>query len=156
MQPNPTTDERFWSRVAITPGCWLWLGGRNNSGYGSFTVSTHHREAAHRYAYRTLVGPIPDGLDLDHVRARGCAHRHCVNPDHLQPVDRRTNALRGDGFSAVHASKTACAHGHPFTPENTYVYLGRKYPRRTCRVCLREWGLARNARRKAARRGKAA
>lgn len=89
---------------------------------------------AHRIVYREVVGPIPAGLVLDHVKARGCTWRDCINPAHLEPVTNRVNTLRGESFAAVNAAKEACDHGHPFDLLNTY------YPpdgRRQCRTCNR-------------------
>ena len=51
---------------------------------------------AHRYVYELFRGPIPDGHVLDHVKKKGCKHRDCVNPDHLEPVTQQENTLRGD------------------------------------------------------------
>ncbi len=86
---------------------------------------------AHRFAYELLVGPIPDGLVIDHL----CRVRHCVNPAHMEPVTRWENTLRGGSFSAVAARQTHCVNGHPFDEENTHV--DRRGFRR-CRACNRE------------------
>src|SRR5690349_9784178 len=87
-------------------------------------------EARHRVAYERLVGPIPDGLALDHL----CRVRHCINPDHLEPVTWRENILRGASEVARLAARTACSKGHEFTPENTRINNGA----RACRRCDRE------------------
>ena len=77
-----------------------------------------------------LRGPIPDGLQLDHL----CRNRKCVRPDHLDAVTGRENVLRGATVAAYHASLTHCPAGHPFDEKNTYVYS--KQPRtRRCRAC---------------------
>lgn len=113
--------ERFMSFVeAQEDGCWAWRGDLQRNGYGSFTSrGTSYR--AHRFAYEMFVGAIPDGLQLDHL----CRVRHCVNPEHLEPVTARENARR--------AMRTHCTHGHEFTSENTYVHDGKRY----CRECRR-------------------
>lgn len=146
--------------VAVTEtGCWQWTGSVNRGGYGQFAfgrrTNGHMRNAlAHRASYAIHVGAIPDGLEIDHL----CRNRLCVNPTHLEPVDRKTNASR-----SIHANsvKTHCVKGHEFTPENTYR---RPNGRRYCAACHREQVLssyhsltddqrdARNAKRRARRR----
>ena len=123
------THERFWTKVHKTDTCWLWTGGISH-GYGSFDlpgVGRWRAVRAHRFAYEALVGPIPEGMVIDHL----CRVKACVNPDHLEPVTQRTNLLRGQSFAAVNAAKTHCVHGHEFTPANTIVSPGR----RRCRSC---------------------
>lgn len=127
--PIVTTQERFWGRVEMTSSCWLWTGSRDRHGYGSLYWSGSTRRA-HRVAYEIAVGPIPEGLDLDHL----CRTRACVRPDHLEPVDRRTNLLRGEAIQARNARKTHCVRGHEFTIENT---ARRQNGARRCRECRR-------------------
>lgn len=132
----PSLAESLWSRVDRSAGpdsCWLWLGPRNSDGYGML-FHGYARLRAHRVAYELTMGPVPDGLVLDHVRARGCEHRHCVNPAHLEPVTQRENLLRGRGWPAINAQKTHCKHGHEFTPANTYW----RERGRDCRSCHRD------------------
>lgn len=126
-------EKRFWSMVDKTvDGCWLWTGGISaNTGYANFWFGGR-TVSAHRWAYERFVGPIPRGLHLDHVRDRGCGHRHCVNPAHLEAVTQRENNLRADGLAADNARKTHCRHGHPFDEANTYV---DRRGRRNCRIC---------------------
>ena len=80
-----------------------------------------------RVAYEMVVGPIPDGLQIDHL----CRVRNCVNPDHLEPVTPRENTMRGYSIQAQNARKTHCIHGHPFEG-NTYA---RPDGNRECAVC---------------------
>lgn len=73
-------------------GCWIWQGAKTHGGYGVVGVPGCRKNAvAHRVMYEREVGPIPGGLDLDHL----CRVRHCINPDHLEPVTRRVNIERG-------------------------------------------------------------
>lgn len=117
--------DRFWAKVEKSAGCWEWTAARSE-GYGIFDGAPTTR-MAHRIACEALVGPIPDGLHIDHL----CRNTGCVNPAHLEPVTPRVNTLRGIGPSAMNAKKVQCPAGHPYTPENTYV-SGTK---RRCRKC---------------------
>lgn len=138
MQGEPP-EVRFWAKVdkKLGDGCWLWTGATNR-GYGAFTpVAPGPQLKAHRYAYELEVGPIPDGLQIDHL----CRTPLCVNPAHMEPVTSRVNTLRGDTFQAANLAKTHCVNGHEFTPENTLVR--KPSPRlpnggRWCRTCNRE------------------
>lgn len=124
--------ERFFEKVEITEGCWLWQGTINEAGYGLITSGGKYGRnlRAHRIAYETLVGPIPDCLTLDHL----CRVRHCVNPDHLEPVTLRENVLRGEGSSAQYARRTHCPNGHEYNAVNTRY---RANGVRDCRICDR-------------------
>lgn len=129
--------ERFWSKVDKSGDCWEWTAYKLQ-GYGRFGVGGAPKNGgrivyAHRWSYEALVGPIPDGLQLDHL----CRNRGCVNPDHLEPVTSRENTLRGESLWAINAQKTHCPQGHEYTPENTY-YGGRTGNSRYCRECNRQ------------------
>lgn len=122
-------------------GCVLYTGCPTNRGYGQISVDGTQK-LAHRAIYELTVGPIPDGMDLDHtchnrdVSCMGgvdCIHRRCINVDHLEPVTGAENTRRGKGW-AVNGLKTHCPQGHPYDRENTYVYDGRRY----CRACNRQ------------------
>ncbi len=128
---------RFWSKVDKRgpDDCWLWTGTiLKDSGYAVLTVAGKVR-SAHRFAYELLVGPIPDGLTIDHTcHSRNlascaggptCAHRRCVNPAHLEPVTAVENSQR--------AVRDHCKHGHPFDEANTY--WAPKTGKRVCRAC---------------------
>ena len=151
--------DRLLEKIDIQEdGCWLWNAARDVAGYGRFRVATGTKTTAllaHRVVYEVFVGPIPDGLTLDHVWARGCVHRHCVNPAHLEPVTNRENILRSESASALSARRTHCDYGHELTEDN--VYRMPAHPtERYCRVCKRArdqewWRTTGGPRRRAAR-----
>ena len=85
---HATPEERFWAKVDKTDDCWLWTANRTNAGYGHFWLD-RRMVLAHRFAYELLIGPIPDGLTLDHL----CRVRACVNPAHLEAVTNRVFAV---------------------------------------------------------------
>ena len=125
-----TVSDRFLAKIVADPhGCWIWQSGTNAKGYGQFKVDGR-AVRAHRFAYELLVGPIPDGLELDHL----CRVRNCVNPAHLEPVTHTENVRRGESFSAINMGKTHCPAGHTYDAENTYVTPNGK---RNCRTCHR-------------------
>ena len=127
---NGPPVERFWAKVEqVDPDlCWEWMGAQTPLGYGRFRAF-RRSVLAHRFAYELLVGPIPSGLELDHL----CCNPSCVRPDHLDPVTHHENILRGRSPAAQHARKTHCKRGHEFTPENTYF---RSNGNRRCRFCV--------------------
>lgn len=108
-------------------GCWNWTGYKSPKGY-ALTRFDGTTKKAHRVIYELLKGPIPEGLQPDHL----CRNRGCVNPDHIEPVTHRTNVLRGIGLTAQNAKKTHCQNGHPLSGENLYVTPNG---RRQCQVC---------------------
>jgi hypothetical protein len=132
-----TTAERFWSHVEKTETCWLWTGYMNPHGYGQFRVGGRAGLAVlvHRWAYQQCVGPIPAGLQLDHL----CRVRRCVRPSHLEPVTCRENQLRGDTFTAAKTAQTHCRRGHELTEANIYRRPDRPHTRE-CRRCIAERG----------------
>lgn len=134
-----TTDERFWSKVDRRgpDECWPWTGALSPKGYGKFRGADGRTKQAHRVAYELAVGPIPAGMTIDHVRSRGCIHRHCVNPAHLEPVTMGVNVLRGEGPSAQHARATHCPQGHAYSGKNLYVRPSNGG--RECRTCRRNY-----------------
>jgi hypothetical protein len=144
-----SAEERFSERAARQDdGCIVWTGGLTIGGYGVFAGVTargsEKKVMAHRWAYEQHVGPIAEGLDIDHL----CRNRACVNPDHLEPVTRLENIRRAA------AVKTHCPAGHPYDAANTYIRPGTVH--RKCRTCARERDLQRanekNAKRRAARK----
>lgn len=127
---DPRLPTRFWSKVLpVDGGCWIWIAALSDGGYGYYGIEQGRCAYAHRVAYSVLVGPIPPALDLDHL----CRNRDCVNPDHLEPVTRQENTLRG--LAGWHqASKTHCANGHPYDEKNTR-WRADRWNSRDCREC---------------------
>lgn len=112
--------------------CLLFAGYKNTIGYGQIFYSVSGKtkyQYAHRVAYESFVGPIPDGLVIDHL----CSVRCCINPTHLEAVTASVNTLRGEGVRR-NALKTHCPKGHEYTPENTFISGS---PWRRCRECER-------------------
>lgn len=132
-----TPEDRFYARVGQgMAGCWLWRGAVAAGGrYGRFGGMP-----AHAWAYTHLVGPIPEGLELDHL----CRVTLCVNPHHLEPVTHAENVQRWG------ATVTHCKHGHTYTAENTYVLPASGG--RVCRTCARATGAERQRRHRAKKR----
>lgn len=114
-QVTPASTARFWAKVETTGVCWLWTGYTNRGGYG--VIYAGAMVPAHRFAYELLVGPIPDGLVIDHL----CRTKACVNPDHLEPVTQGENVRRGLGAGSQYQPKSDCVNGHPFTDDNTVI-----------------------------------
>jgi hypothetical protein len=83
-----SAEDRFWPKVDKSGDCWLWLGATHDYGYGRFNVGGGRIVPSHRFAYESLIGPIPPGLHLDH---RFTCPKNCVNPQHLRPVTRKQN-----------------------------------------------------------------
>lgn len=145
-------ESRFWSHVEKRSGrawngteCWEWRASCTPEGYGKFKVGG--RDAyAHRFSYELARGPIPARLTVDHL----CRCRRCVNPDHLEAVTARVNILRGENPAARNARKSHCRAGHELTPENVHTPAGTHH--RVCRLCERERGRERLARRRQALR----
>ena len=127
-----TLYQRFWAKVNKTDTCWLWTACARN-GYGAINAGGAFGKMlpAHRVAYEMLVGPIPEGLHLDHL----CRVTLCVNPKHLEPVTPRENILRGESPMAKKARQTECLRGHPLSGANLYT---RPNGWRSCKICRNE------------------
>ena len=118
----------FYRKVNRTDSCWLWTGYINDEGYGEYASDFLTTRLAHRISYGLDKGHLP-ALPLDHL----CRHRHCVNPDHLEPVESIVNTRRSTAGLNM-ATKTHCPQGHPYDEENTLRYGGK----RKCRACKNE------------------
>lgn len=119
---------RFMSKVELTDSCWLWTGCLDHRGYGRFRRPGYTGTGAHRAAWEISVGPIPDGLTVDHL----CLVPGCVNPDHMEIVTAAENRRRQTLNLKPRPPRTACSRGHALVPENTY--RGRSgWPE--CRIC---------------------
>lgn len=118
---------RLEAKRRVSPtGCWEWTG-YTVQGYGVIYIGNSGRSMTHRLAYEILVGPIPDGLQIDHL----CRNRSCHNPDHLEPVTQRENVRRGDLPSAIVARTGICRRGHSMA--DAYVNTRGQ---RQCRTCI--------------------
>ncbi len=122
IEPSPL------GRVCIADGCWEWAG-THSRGYG-MAWRDGRMQGAHRVVYEALVGPMPEGKQLDHL----CRNRGCVNPAHVEPVGQHENMARGLCWER-NRNKTHCPHGHPYDQPNTGY---RQDGRRRCLVCHRE------------------
>lgn len=124
--------ERFATKYVVDAdtGCWNWTATRHGAGYGTIREGRRGSRAlmAHRVSYEIHVGPIPDGLQIDHL----CRNRGCVNPAHLEPVTSRENTMRGSTLPAANVQKTHCNHGHPYSGPNL---LKLPNGERRCRSC---------------------
>lgn len=125
---DPTVRFERYFIPEPNSGCWLWTGALSSNGYGSF-YNGERMVSAHSFAFKCHVGPVPDGLELDHL----CRTRCCVNPAHLEPVTRRENTKRGTAGHHMRG-KTHCSKGHPLDEVNTYW---RSNGNRSCRICER-------------------
>lgn len=136
---NGPAETRFWKKVSTQPnGCWAWLGGTDENGYGKFSPKHAKTVLAHRFAYQLYQAEIPNGMVLDHL----CRTPSCVNPNHLEPVTNRENVRRGLSGTL----RTHCKRGHSQTPENVSVRRSQT----VCMPCNREMAKKRVARQKGA------
>lgn len=130
-RPALGTEERLLAKtdretihVPHLGACWTWLGTLKRDGYGTTSIDGRFG-TVHRLAYERYVGPIPEGLEIDHL----CRNRACCNPAHLEPVTRQEHARRG-----VWATRTHCAYGHELAGDNLII---RPEGSRRCRECKR-------------------
>lgn len=123
--------------IQMPNGCLEWPGAKRGA-YGIIMSRNRDQLLVHRLVYEHEIGPIPDGLVIDHL----CRNTLCANAAHLEAVTIGENVLRGTGPSALNAVKTHCVHGHEYAADNTYL---RPNGDRECRTCRRTQGRERKA-----------
>jgi len=119
-----TVEERFWKKVKKEESCWYWRGSLKRKGYGSFKDGTKLVQA-HRYSYELRFGPIPEGMEIDHL----CRIPSCVNPEHLEPVTPEENRRRG-----IQRLEEYCWRGHKWAESERLKKSGVRY----CLFCNRD------------------
>jgi hypothetical protein len=131
--------KAIYDRLVQVGDCWEWTGSRGHAGHGN----VHHQgrsHLTHRLVWEDMCGPIPDGLELDHL----CRNPPCCNPSHLDPVTHAENMRRGiQSFSG----RIRCGKGHLLTPMT--VIARAADGRQQCRACRNEARRARRARKRA-------
>lgn len=127
---------RYWLRVDKRDPheCWPWTRGRTKAGYGQFYLRGR-REYAHRVGFLIANGWLPAET------LHSCDNPPCQNPAHLLDGTHVDNVMdmyaKGRARVGVfQRSRTHCKNGHPFTPENTRVYIRGGTERRACRRCV--------------------
>lgn len=130
--------DRIQNKIEVfQSGCWIWISTTNRRGYGIVGFDGSSR-LAHRLVYSLLVGEIPEGKHLHHLKS--CPH-NCVNPSHLTPISLidhcRIHADNARSNWERMRARTHCSNGHELTEGNTRHRRGR----RLCRICERDYHL---------------
>lgn len=126
--------DRLATKFTVGDGCWEWTASKGAQGYGQIRMGGRAGSLvnAHRVVYELLVGPIPEGLVLDHL----CNNKSCVRPSHTEPVTQLENCRRAlPGGRTWRSEITHCPQGHPYDEENT----SRSGGSRKCRACARAY-----------------
>ena len=133
----------FMKHVEKTDTCWIWKGAYGlynlrfkplKYGFYSTVLPTKRRVGAHRWSYELHKGPIPKGLQIDHL----CKNTLCVNPDHLEAVTQQTNLLRSDCVTTLNRKKTHCPSGHKYDGDNVKIINTNGLISRKCKICIKE------------------
>lgn len=127
----------------VESGCLRWQGPLHSHGYGKIGS----KQYAHHEAWEREVGPIPPGMTMDHVAARGCRYRDCVAVEHLEPVPHAVNVQRTQKI-IDQLAKVRCPKGHLYAGHNLIIRRGK----RECRRCTYDRNARNRARRRAERR----
>lgn len=149
-RPRESVEHRLlkYMRVDAATNCWVWIGALSEGGYARLCVNNRDTRA-HRAAYELFVGPVPDGLQIDHL----CRVRNCINPAHLEAVTGSENCRRGtvgDHIADRQRAKTHCPRGHEYSGENLAFWKNSGRVGRKCRACESARGKRRHAAKKAA------
>lgn len=149
MPPHIPDWEKYEQRTDTSRGelgCWLWTGKLNHDGYARAVFGKRH-QMVHRWIYEQTYGPVPEGLECDHV----CRNRACVNPAHINAVTHYENMQNRsmESFGKAQREKTHCPKGHPLSGDNLYV-APKRPTRRDCKACRSQSSKAQSAVRSAA------
>lgn len=143
--PRPALERFARQTIILATGCIEWTGTIDRDGYGQFLPAggrQARKTSAHRWSYQHFIGPIRDGLQVDHL----CRNRACVNPSHLEAVTPRENVMRSPlAPGAINSRKTHCPKGHPYFGDNLYVFRRN----RICKRCKAAYDAIRHSRKKA-------
>src|SRR5215216_2668333 len=126
-----TPLERIMAKVTEAAGplaepCWVTSAADNGHGYAVMTY-LGGTAYVHRLSYQLHVGPIPEGMQIDHL----CRNTRCVNPAHLEPVTAKENMARSETVGGRAVRTGTCKRGHSL--DDAYILpKGRK-----CRTCQR-------------------
>jgi hypothetical protein len=129
-------DWKREDRGYVTP-CRIWQHGRSKAGYGRVSIGSGDQEYTHIVEWTAVNGPVPDGLELDHL----CRQPACGEVTHLEAVTHAENVARGLAGAtgaAGQLAKTHCPKGHPYSGENLYVTPEGKRACKTCRAAAKQ------------------